>query len=72
MQAADCDVVYGFQERRKGDALESAGGKIAWYWISKLYSSIFRSTSAPCVDAARIVDALLLHRESNTSSAASG
>jgi len=47
-KAADCDVVYGFQERRKGDALESAGGKIAWYWISKLYSIDIRSTSAPC------------------------
>ena len=38
MQATDCDVVYGFQETRKGDLLESTGGKIAWYWINKLYS----------------------------------
>src|ERR1700704_2928433 len=38
MQSTDCDVVYGFQEARKGDALESAGGRIAWYWIKKLYS----------------------------------
>src|SRR6185437_2537167 len=32
MQAKDADVIYGFQKARKGRALESTGGKIAWYW----------------------------------------
>jgi putative glycosyltransferase len=67
MQAADCDVVYGFQERRKGDALESAGGKIAWYWISKLYSiDIPINQCTVRLMRREYVDALLLHRESNT------
>ena len=67
MQSTDCDVVYGFQERRKGDRLESAGGKIAWYWIKKLYSiDIPVNQCTVRLMRREYVDALLLHRESNT------
>ncbi len=67
MQSTDCDVVYGFQEARKGNALESAGGRIAWYWISKLYSiDIPVNQCTVRLMRREYVDALLLHRESNT------
>jgi putative glycosyltransferase len=67
MQSTDCDVVYGFQERRKGAALESAGGRIAWYWIKKLYSiDIPVNQCTIRLMRREYVDALLLHRESNT------
>jgi putative glycosyltransferase len=67
MQSTDCDVVYGFQETRKGDFLESAGGKIAWYLINKLYSIDIPVNHCTVRLMRRdYVDALLLHRESNT------
>jgi putative glycosyltransferase len=67
LQSTDCDVVYGFQERRKGEALESAGGRIAWYWINKLYSiDIPVNQCTVRLMRREYVDALLLHRESNT------
>lgn len=67
MQATDCDVVYGYQETRKGDFLESTGGKIAWYWINKLYSiEIPQNHCTVRLMRREYVDALLLHRESNT------
>jgi putative glycosyltransferase len=67
MQSTDCDVVYGFQEIRKGDMLESTGGKIAWYWIKKLYSiEIPLNQCTVRLMRREYVDALLLHRESST------
>jgi putative glycosyltransferase len=67
MQSTDSDVVYGFQEVRKGDFLESTGGKIAWYWINKLYSiDIPANQCTARLMRREYVDALLLHRESNT------
>jgi putative glycosyltransferase len=67
MQSTDCDVVYGVQERRKGDAFESAGGRLAWYWINKLYSiEIPRNQCTVRLMRREYVDALRLHRESNT------
>jgi putative glycosyltransferase len=67
MQSTDCDVVHGFQQTRKGAALESAGGRIAWYWISKLYSiDIPVNQCTVRLMRREYVDALLLHRESNT------
>jgi len=67
MQSTDRDVVYGFQEARKGAKLESAGGKIAWYWIKKLYSiDIPLNQCTIRLMRREYVDALLLHRESNT------
>jgi putative glycosyltransferase len=67
MQSTDSDVVYGFQETRKGDLVESTGGKIAWYWINKLYSiNIPLNHCTVRLMRREYVDALLLHRESNT------
>ena len=67
MQSTESDVVYGFQETRKGDKLESTGGKIAWYWINKLYSiDIPVNQCTVRLMRREYVDALLLHRESNT------
>ena len=67
MQSTDCDVVYGFQEKRKGAALESSGGRVAWYWINKLYSiDIPANQCTVRLMRREYVDALLLHRESNT------
>jgi putative glycosyltransferase len=67
MQSGEFDVVYGFQQTRKGDKLESTGGKVAWYLINKLYS-IDMPINQCTVRLMRreYVDALLLHRESNT------
>jgi putative glycosyltransferase len=67
MQSGEFDVVYGFQQTRKGDKLESTGGKIAWYWINKLYSiDIPLNQCTVRLMRREYVDALLLHRESNT------
>jgi putative glycosyltransferase len=67
MQSTGCDVVYGFQETRNGSSLESAGGKIAWYLIRKLYSIDIPTNQCTLRLMRRdYVDALLLHRESNT------
>jgi putative glycosyltransferase len=67
MQSTDCDVAYGFQESRKGAMLESTGGKIAWYWINKLYSiNIPVNQCTLRLMRREYVDALRLHRESNT------
>jgi putative glycosyltransferase len=67
MQATESDVVYGFQQTRKGDKLESTGGRIAWYWIKKLYAiDIPLNQCTVRLMRREYVDALLLHRESNT------
>jgi putative glycosyltransferase len=67
MRSTESDVVYGFQETRKGRQLESTGGKIAWYWIKKLYSiDIPLNQCTARLMRREYVDALLLHRESNT------
>jgi putative glycosyltransferase len=67
MQSTESDVVYGFQQTRKGDKLESTGGRIAWYWIKKLYAiDIPLNQCTVRLMRREYVDALLLHRESNT------
>ena len=67
MQSTDCDVVYGFQQHRKGGVFESAGGRLAWYWIKKLYSiDVPLNQCTVRVMRREYVDALRLHRESNT------
>ena len=67
MQATDCDVIYGYQEKRKGGAVESTGGRLAWYWINKLYSiDIPRNQCTVRLMRRDYVNALLMHRESNT------
>jgi putative glycosyltransferase len=66
MQSTGCDVAYGFQQTRKGGMVESAGGRIAWYLINKLYSiDIPANHCTVRLMRREYVDALLLHRESN-------
>jgi putative glycosyltransferase len=60
------DVVYGYQEQRKGGLLDRYGGRLAWYVITKLYS--VRAPVNQCtVRLMRrdFVQSLLLHKESN-------
>jgi putative glycosyltransferase len=61
------DVVYGYQERRKGNGWSRYTNKLAWYLVNKLYS-IKAPLNHCTVRLMRryYVDALLLHRESNT------
>lgn len=66
IQVDDCDVVYGFQERRKGNAWERVSGQIAWYLINRLSSvEIPMNQSTVRLMRRAYVDALLLHRENN-------
>lgn len=67
MEMEDCDVVFGYQNQRKGGFLESQGGRVAWYLIDKLYSiKIPQNQCTVRLMRREYVDALLLHRESNT------
>src|SRR5262249_6425542 len=38
MRQGSWDVVYGYQERRKGNAWERYSGRLAWYLIRSIYS----------------------------------
>jgi putative glycosyltransferase len=67
MQSNDCDVVYGFEKTRSGNGIKSAGGRIAWHFINRLYSiNIPLNQCTVRLMRREYVDALLLHRESNT------
>jgi putative glycosyltransferase len=67
METEDCDVVFGYQNQRKGGFVESQGGRVAWYLIDKLYSiKIPQNQCTVRLMRREYVDALLLHRESNT------
>jgi putative glycosyltransferase len=63
----DCDVVFGYQQQRKGGLVERSGGRAAWYLINKLYSTEIPLNQCTVRLMRRAyVDALLLHRESNS------
>jgi putative glycosyltransferase len=67
MQSSDCDVVFGYEENRKGSTLKSKGGAIAWHLINRLLSiDVPRNHCTVRLMRREYVDALLLHRESNT------
>jgi putative glycosyltransferase len=67
MQSSDCDVVFGYEESRKGTTLKSKGGAIAWHLINWLLSiDVPRNHCTVRLMRREYVDALLLHRESNT------
>ncbi len=67
MQSSDCDVVFGYEEGRKGSPLKSKGGAIAWHLINRLLSiDVPRNHCTVRLMRREYVDALLLHRESNT------
>jgi putative glycosyltransferase len=67
MQSSDCDVVFGYEESRKGSAIKRKGGTIAWHLINRLLSiDVPRNHCTVRLMRREYVNALLLHRESNT------
>jgi putative glycosyltransferase len=67
MQSSDCDVVFGCEASRQGSTLKSKGGAIAWNLIDRLLSiEVPRNHCTVRLMRREYVDALLLHRESNT------
>jgi putative glycosyltransferase len=67
MRSTDCDVVFGYEETREGGTLKGKGGAIAWQLINWLLSiDVPRNHCTVRLMRREYVDALLLHRESNT------
>jgi putative glycosyltransferase len=67
MRSSDSDVVFGYEESRKGGALKGKGGMIAWHLINWLLSiEVPRNHCTIRLMRRGYVDALLLHRESST------
>jgi putative glycosyltransferase len=67
MQARDFDVVFGYEESRKGGIVKRKGGEIAWHLIGRLLSiDVPLNHCTVRLMRREYVDALLLHRESNT------
>lgn len=67
LQSGDCDVVFGYEESREGNTLKSKGGAVAWHLINRLLSiEVPRNHCTVRLMRREYVDALLLHRESNT------
>jgi putative glycosyltransferase len=67
MRSNDCDVVFGYEEGRDGSFIKSKGGAIAWHLINWLLSiNVPRNHCTIRLMRREYVDALLLHRESNT------
>jgi putative glycosyltransferase len=67
MLHGDWDVVFGYQEQRKGRFIERYGGKLAWYLIERLYAiKVVPNQCTVRLMRRSYVDALLLHREHNT------
>lgn len=64
MEKEDCDVVYGIQEKRKGDWYERWTGNL-FYWIFNKLSRIKMPENwvTARLMTRKYVDALLLHRE---------
>jgi putative glycosyltransferase len=64
MEATGCDVVYGFQEQRKGGLLNRRAGQLAWYFIGKMYSvDAPRNQCTLRLMRREYVKSLLRHRE---------
>jgi putative glycosyltransferase len=67
MQASDVDVVYGFQDRRKGGFGERLSGSIAYSLFNMLLSHpIPRNHITVRLMKREYIDSLLLHREQET------
>jgi putative glycosyltransferase len=67
MRSSDCDVVFGYEESRKGSIIKRTGGRIAWHLINRLLSiDVPRNHCTVRLMRREYIDALLLHRESNT------
>jgi putative glycosyltransferase len=67
MQSNDCDVVFGYEQSRQRNTMKGAGGMIAWHLIDRLLSiNVPHNHCTVRLMRREYVDALLLHRESNT------
>jgi putative glycosyltransferase len=67
MQASDADVVYGFQDQRKGDFGERLSGSIAYRLFDMLLSHpIPRNHITVRLMKRAYIESLLLHREQET------
>jgi putative glycosyltransferase len=67
MRSTDYDVVFGYEETREGGTLKGKGGAMAWQLINWLLSiDVPRNHCTVRLMRREYVDALLLHRESNT------
>jgi len=67
MHASDADVVYGFQDQRKGDFGERFSGDVAYRLFNTLLSHpIPRNHITVRLMKREYVDSLLLHREQQT------
>lgn len=67
MQASDADVIYGFQDQRKGDLGERLSGAVAYGIFDALFSHpIPRNHITVRLMKREYVDSLLLHREQET------
>lgn len=64
MDAEDCDVVFGVQEKRKGNWLEQCSGPV-YYSIFRMFTGINQPDNIVTARlmTRRYVDALLLHKE---------
>ncbi len=64
MQKADCDVVYGVQEKRKGTWMEIASGNLFYWLLRKLGGvNIPRNLTTTRIMSRRYVRELIRHRE---------
>lgn len=67
LTATGSDVVYGYQDRRKGRLLERAGGALHWWIIRRLsYYPIPENLVTARLMVREYVRSLLLHKEQNT------
>ncbi len=66
LQTRDCDVVFGYEESRKGGFVKRKGGELAWHLINRLLSiDVPLNHCTVRLMRREYVDGLLLHRESN-------
>jgi putative glycosyltransferase len=66
IQQGDGDVVYGYQEQRKGNAWERHSGRLAWYLMRKMYSvAIPHNHCTVRLMKREYVRALVSHRETD-------
>ena len=64
LQGSDDDVIYGYQNRRKGGFIKKHLGEVVWKIIDRLYViKIPRNQCTVRLMRKEYVDALLLHRE---------
>lgn len=64
LEATNCDVVFGFQEQRRGRLLARIPGEIAWILLKHLSGlKIKKNLVTARLMSRRYVDALLRHRE---------